>query len=146
VFSGYLAQPEKTAEALTPDHAMRSGDLGHLDRDGYLFLVGRAKELIITGGLNVYPKEVEQACETHPSVREVAVAGVPDADLGEAVVAAVVLDPRAPVGVRELQEHLRARLAPYKCPKRIAFVAALPRNAMGKVEKARVAALPELRA
>jgi malonyl-CoA/methylmalonyl-CoA synthetase len=77
VFAGYFEQPEKTAEALTEDHSMRSGDLGYLDRDGYLFLVGRAKELIISGGLNVYPKEVEQACETHPSVREVAVAGVP---------------------------------------------------------------------
>jgi acyl-CoA synthetase (AMP-forming)/AMP-acid ligase II len=79
-------------------------------------------------------------------VREVAVAGVPDADLGEAVVAAVVLEPGAVLTALDLQAHLRARLAPYKCPKRIAFVESLPRNAMGKVEKARIAALPELRA
>ncbi|MFO0982370.1 MAG: acyl-CoA synthetase [Planctomycetota bacterium] len=139
VFAGYLGNDASTRAALTEDGFMRSGDLGYLDEDGHLFLVGRCKELIITGGLNVYPREVEAALETHAGVLEAAVFGVPDAEFGEAVIAAVVLAPVPGVTLAALNAHARARLAPYKCPKQIVAVPALPRNAMGKIDQARLA-------
>ncbi len=134
VMKGYWQNPEKTAEDLTADGWFRTGDLGVLGRDGYLTLVGRAKDLVITGGFNVYPKEVELAIDALPGVAESAVVGLPHHDFGEAVTAAVVRrDPtlEAPA----ILAALRERLAAYKVPKEIHFVDELPRNAMGKVLK-----------
>lgn len=117
---------------------MRSGDLGYQDPedDFRLYLVGRCKELIISGGLNVYPKEVESVLERHDSVEEAAVFGIPDADFGERVSAAVVLKPEIPSPrPDELVTYARQYLSSYKCPKEVFFLDALPRNAMGKIRK-----------
>ncbi|WP_222854235.1 amidase family protein [Fodinicola acaciae] len=130
VFRGYWQNEEATAEAFTADGWFRTGDLGRLD-DGHLVIAGRIKELIITGGLNVYPREVELALEAHPAVAEAAVAGVPDERWGEQVTGFVVV--RDEVSEDELIDHLRSRLTAYKCPKRIYRLSALPRNHMGKV-------------
>lgn len=132
VFGGYWGRPEATAESFTPDGWFRTGDIGALDGDGYLSIVGRSKELIITGGYNVYPREVEEALRQHPGVAEVAVAGVPDPTWGEAVTAWVVADGGAG-DEAPILAFARDRLAPYKCPKSVRFVDALPRNALGKV-------------
>jgi malonyl-CoA/methylmalonyl-CoA synthetase len=137
IFKGYWRQSEKTAEAFQ-DGWFKSGDLGYQDPgdDNRLYLAGRAKELIISGGLNVYPKEVENILEAHESVLEAAVYGRPDEDLGERVLAAVVAkDVIAPSPAEELIAYCRDRLAPYKCPKRIALLPVLPRNTMGKIQK-----------
>ena len=143
------AQPAPTAPAggqpvpAAPDPAemfregfFRTGDLGRLDDDGYLELLGRSKDLVISGGLNVYPKEVELVLDAIEQVAESAVIGVPDPDLGEAVVAFVVARPGHLPDAAGLREAARRRLAGYKVPKRIEFIDALPRNAMGKVAKA----------
>jgi malonyl-CoA/methylmalonyl-CoA synthetase len=136
VFKGYWRQPAKTAEAFQ-DGWFKSGDLGYLDpADGdRLYLVGRAKELIISGGFNVYPKEVENVLEAHEAVLEAAVYGRPDEDLGERVLAAVVLQPGAELTSADCLTHCRRQLASYKCPKQIFFAGELPRNAMGKIQK-----------
>ncbi len=137
VFRGYWGMPEKTRESFVKGW-FRSGDLGYQDpKDGgRLYLVGRAKELIITGGYNVYPKEVESVLESHEAVKEAAVAGLPDEEFGEKVVAVVVpKEGRGSLLPEALIEHCKGRLASYKCPKRIAIVAELPRNAMGKIQK-----------
>jgi malonyl-CoA/methylmalonyl-CoA synthetase len=140
VFSGYWRRPEETAAAFTElegegDGWFRTGDIGEFDPDGYLRLVGRARDLIISGGLNVYPREVEDALLEHPSVAEVAVAGVSDDEWGEVVTAWVV--PARDMAGRpppvELTEFAAERLARFKCPRRIVYVDALPRNALGKV-------------
>jgi malonyl-CoA/methylmalonyl-CoA synthetase len=131
VFKGYWNMPEKTAEEFRDDGYFVTGDLARIGADGYVTVVGRSKDLIITGGLNVYPKEVEAAIDALPGVAESAVIGVPHPDFGEAVVAAVVADgsPGDVVGA------LRDRLAAFKLPKHVALVDDLPRNAMGKVQK-----------
>jgi malonyl-CoA/methylmalonyl-CoA synthetase len=136
IFKGYWRQSEKTADTFQ-DGWFKSGDLGYQDPadGGRLFLVGRAKELIISGGLNVYPKEVENILEAHEAVLEAAVYGRPDEDLGEKVLAAVVLKDGAAVSLKELITHCRHHLAPYKCPKEIVLLPVLPRNAMGKLQK-----------
>ena len=138
VCQGYWRNPAATAAAFQ-DGWFNTGDRGFLDEDGVLTLVGRAKELIITGGFNVYPREVEDTLAEHPAVAEAAVFGLPDADLGERVAAAVVLrpdlDPAGQPDADDLAEYCRARLAPYKKPRQVFFVASLPRNAMGKVQK-----------
>jgi malonyl-CoA/methylmalonyl-CoA synthetase len=113
-----------------------TGDLGQLDADGYLSIVGRAKDLIISGGLNVYPKEVELALDALPGVLESAVVGVPHPDFGEAVLAFVVPRPGAAPDPAALLAALRGRLAAFKLPKAVLVVESLPRNAMGKVQKA----------
>jgi malonyl-CoA/methylmalonyl-CoA synthetase len=146
VCDGYWKRPEETSQAFTDDGWFRSGDLGCLDEEGYLQLVGRSKELIISGGFNVYPNEVETALDAHPGVAESAVCGVPDADLGEVVVAGVVRTPDSDVTTEALQGFAREQLAAYKLPRRIAFLDALPRNAMGKLQRSRVAGHPQLRA
>jgi malonyl-CoA/methylmalonyl-CoA synthetase len=136
VFGGYWGRPVATAEAFTADGWFRTGDIGALDGDGYLHIVGRSKELIITGGYNVYPREVEEALRHHPAVAEVAVAGVADDTWGEAVTAWVVpAGAGGPADEAALLAFARDRLAPYKCPKSVRFVDALPRNALGKVLK-----------
>ena len=134
VMKGYWRQPERTAQEFTADGWFRTGDLGAQGEDGYVALVGRAKDLVITGGFNVYPKEVELAIDALPGVTESAVFGVPHRDFGEAVTAAVVRSDPALDGTVILAA-LRERLAAYKLPKRVHFVDELPRNAMGKVLK-----------
>jgi malonyl-CoA/methylmalonyl-CoA synthetase len=135
VFKGYWRNPEKTAAEFRADNYFITGDLGKIDARGYLRLVGRAKDLIITGGLNVYPKEIETEIDALPGIVETAVIGVPHEDFGEAIVAVVVRSD-ANVGETNILEALEKRLAKFKQPKRVVFVAELPRNAMGKVQKA----------
>jgi malonyl-CoA/methylmalonyl-CoA synthetase len=135
VFKGYWNMPEKTAEELRADGFFITGDLGQFDAEGYLSIVGRAKDLIISGGFNVYPKEVELALDALPGVAESAVVGVPHPDFGEAVVAAVVPVPGAAVDAGALAAALTGQLARFKQPRHIAIVVDLPRNAMGKVQK-----------
>ncbi len=134
VFKGYWQMPDKTKESFE-DGWFKTGDMGYLDETGRLFLVGRSKELIITGGLNVYPKEVENVLDAHPAVKESAVFGVKDEEYGERVEAAVVLKENANNKGNELIEFTKQHLAHYKCPKKIHIVEELPKNAMGKVQK-----------
>jgi malonyl-CoA/methylmalonyl-CoA synthetase len=133
VFAGYWERPEATAESFT-DGWFRTGDLGSVDADGYLRILGRSKELIISGGFNVYPREVEEVLLTHPGVSEVAVVGTPSDEWGETVTAFVV-----PAGGAPRPDALLAfaaeQLAPFKRPRRLHFVDSLPRNALGKVVK-----------
>jgi len=136
VFRGYWQAPEKTAQAFRPDGFFITGDLGVVDERGYLSIVGREKDLIITGGLNVYPKEVEEAIDGLPRVVESAVIGLEHADLGEAVTAIVAVGPGPAPAEGDLLAAVKPGLAGYKQPKRAVFVEALPRNAMGKVQKA----------
>ncbi len=138
VFRGYWQMPEKTAAEFTADGFFKTGDLGKWDADGYLTIVGRSKDLVITGGLNVYPKEIEEVLDAMPGVVESAVIGVPHADFGEAVTAAVVRQPNeAGMALTEsgLIKALKGSLANFKVPKHVYFVDDLPRNAMGKVQK-----------
>ena len=134
-FDGYWRRPEKTREELRDDGFFITGDLGYVDDDGYVHIVGRDKDLVLSGGYNVYPKEVEQLIDEHPDVAESAIIGVPHPDFGEGVTAVVV--PRAGARPDEaaIIEALAGRLARYKQPKRVLLVDALPRNVMGKVQK-----------
>lgn len=135
VFKGYWQMPDKTASELSPAGWFATGDLGRIGADGYLEIVGRAKDLIISGGYNVYPKEVEALIDATPGVCESAVIGVPHPDLGEAVVALVVSDGGG-LDLKALEAALAQRLANYKRPKRVIIADELPRNTMGKVQKA----------
>ena len=135
VFVGYWRMPEKTGEEFTADGYFRTGDLGEMLPNGYLRIVGRAKDMIISGGLNVYPKEIEEKIDSLSGVCESAVIGVPDADLGEAVTAIVVPEPGTSPSEAEIISTLKSEIAAFKVPKRVHFVDDLPRNAMGKVEK-----------
>jgi malonyl-CoA/methylmalonyl-CoA synthetase len=135
VFQEYWRKPEKTAEDFTGDGYFDTGDQGRLDDEGYVSIVGRAKDLIISGGLNVYPIEVEQALNESPLVQETAVIGVPHADFGEAVVAVVIVDPGVTFDEEQVRAFGRERLASFKLPKRVIAIDDLPRNAMGKVQK-----------
>ncbi len=135
VTPGYWRQPEATREALTDDGWLRTGDAAYLDADGYLFLHDRMKDMVITGGENVYPAEVENVLAHHPAVLEVAVIGVPSQRWGESVKAIVVARPGAEVDAVELIAFARDRLAHYKCPRAVEVVFGLPRNASGKVLK-----------
>ena len=135
VFHGYWQMPEKTAEEFTADGFFRTGDVGRFDNDGYLSIVGRSKDLIITGGYNVYPKEIESVLDEMTGVQESAVIGVPHPDFGEAVTAVIVCRPDAALSEATIIAELKARIANFKVPKRIHFVADLPRNTMGKVQK-----------
>ncbi len=135
VCAGYWRSPEKTLADRTPDGFFRTGDLGHIDPDGYLHISGRAKDLIISGGYNVYPKEVELELDALPSVGESAVFGVPHPDFGEGVTAVVTLEPGMTFDESDAISTLKQTLASYKIPKRIFIVKELPRNTMGKVQK-----------
>ena len=135
VFSGYWRMPEKTAEEFTADGWFKTGDVGRFDAQGYLEIVGRSKDLVITGGYNVYPAEVEGLLNELPGVQESAVIGVPHADFGEAVVAVVVARAGAAPQAAELIALLKSRIAHFKVPKQVFVVSELPRNAMGKVLK-----------
>jgi malonyl-CoA/methylmalonyl-CoA synthetase len=136
VFKGYWRMPEKTASEFRADGFFITGDLGVIDSDGYLSIVGRAKDLIISGGFNVYPKEIESEIDAIDGVVESAVIGVPHPDFGEGVTAVVVARPEAQLDEPAILAALVDRLAKYKQPKRVLFAADLPRNAMGKVQKA----------
>jgi malonyl-CoA/methylmalonyl-CoA synthetase len=136
VFSGYWRMPEKTAAEFRADGFFITGDLSQIDDRGYVLIVGRGKDLIISGGLNVYPKEVEGEIDALPGVEESAVFGTPHPDLGEGVTAVVVLRPGAALTEAEVIGALQERLARFKLPKRVIFVPDLPRNSMGKVQKA----------
>ncbi|MCY4261208.1 MAG: AMP-binding protein, partial [Rhodobacteraceae bacterium] len=135
LFSGYWQMPEKTKEALHDDGFFRTGDLARLDADGSLHIEGRTQDLIISGGMNVYPAEVEAAINSHPDTADSVVIGVPHADYGESVIAVVLPREGTRVGVQALQAHIRARISGYKCPKKIMLRSSLPRNAMEKVDR-----------
>jgi len=135
VFAGYWRDLHKTRSAFSADGWFKTGDLGRLDAQGYVWIVGRATDLVISGGYNVYPKEVEAELDAVAGVSESAVFGVPHAYFGEGVTAAVVLKPGVTLSEAQLLEQLRMRLSGYKVPKRIVFVPQLPRNTMGKVRK-----------
>jgi len=131
---GYLNKPDDTAEATTGEGWLRSGDIGHVDDGGFLFVSDRVKDMIITGGENVYSPEVEQAVAEHPAVAEVAVIGVPDDQWGESVKAIVVLRPGQEATGAQVIAFARERLAHYKCPDSIEF-GPLPKTSTGKIQK-----------
>jgi len=138
VFTGYWNRPDLRETEFTSDGFFVTGDLGFMDEDGYLEIVGRSKDLIISGGLNVYAREVEQVIDEWPDVLESAVIGVPDVEFGEVVTAVVVARTGTALDESELRDQARISLASFKVPRHFVFVNELPRNAMGKVEKARL--------
>lgn len=134
VMKGYWQQPEATA-ATVVDGWLHTGDLGFVDEDGYFFIVDRKKDLIIRGGLNVYPREVEEVLYAHPAVAEAAVVGIPDSYLGEEILAEVVLRPGAQVSTDDIIAYVKTQVAPYKYPRILRIVAALPKGPTGKILK-----------
>ena len=135
VFKGYWQMPEKTAEEFRPDGFFITGDLGKIDTRGYVHIVGRAKDLVITGGFNVYPKEIEDELDALECVSESAVIGLPHKDFGEAVTAVIVKTKSSAITEQEVLTAIEHRFAKFKQPKRILFLDELPRNAMGKIQK-----------
>jgi len=135
VMKGYYKDSSATAAAFLDGGWFRSGDIAKIDADGYVYIVDRAKDVIIRGGMNIYPREIEEVLHNHPAVWEAAVIGVPDEFLSESVVAFVALVPESNITALELQKYCRDRLAIYKCPKRIEFVERLPKNSTGKIMK-----------
>ena len=135
VFQGYWRMPEKTAEEFTADGFFRTGDVGQVDQDGYLAIVGRSKDMIISGGYNVYPKEIETIIDAMHEVAESAIIGIPHPDFGEAVCAIIVLRPNCKLDATTTISRLKASIANFKVPKQVIFIKDLPRNAMGKVQK-----------
>ena len=140
VMKGYWSRPEATAEAIDADGWFYSGDIARIDEDGCFFIVDRKKELIIRGGYNVYPREIEEVLYEHPSVREAAVIGVAHPELGEEVGAAVALKPDWDIEPSELREFVKERVAPYKYPRRVWFVDELPKGPTGKILKREISA------
>jgi fatty-acyl-CoA synthase len=135
VMKGYWNRPEATRAAIDPEGWFHTGDVGYFDADGFLFVADRIKDMVITGGENVYPAEVEGILYTHPAVADVAVIGLPDARWGEAVTAVVVLQGDAELTLEELREFATESLARFKLPSRLEIVDVLPRNPAGKVLK-----------
>ena len=135
VFVGYWNQPEKTMADFTSEGFFMTGDKGSVDADGYISIVGRSKDMVITGGLNVYPRELELIIDEMAGVTESAVIGLPDADFGEKVIAVVVADGSVPLDEFSIRNAVRAHAAAFKVPKQVYFVEELPRNTMGKVRK-----------
>jgi malonyl-CoA/methylmalonyl-CoA synthetase len=135
VFRGYWQMPDKTAAELRDNGFFITGDLGMIDAQGYVHILGRDKDLIISGGYNIYPKEIEQVLDAHPSVLESAVIGVPHADFGETVLGVLVLQPGPAIDLEDVMASVRTALARFKHPRQLVIVEALPRNAMGKVQK-----------
>jgi fatty-acyl-CoA synthase len=131
--AGYWNLPDATATTIDGEGWLRTGDAGYMDEDGYIYIHDRVKDMIISGGENVYPAEVENAIYGHPAVAEVAVVGVPDPKWGEAVKAMVVLKPGQTATPTEIIVWARERIAAYKAPKSVDFIPALPRNASGKI-------------
>jgi long-chain acyl-CoA synthetase len=140
VMKGYWNKPEATAEAISEQGWFRTGDIGRVDEDGYFFIVDRKKDLIIRGGYNIYPREIEEVLYEHPDVAEAAVIGMAHAELGEEVGAAVVAKPGATVTTETLQAFVKANVAAYKYPRRIWFVDALPKTSTGKILKREITA------
>ena len=135
VMKGYWRRPEATTAAVSPDGWFHTGDLARVDADGYFFIVDRKKDLIIRGGYNVYPREVEEVIHEHPAVRECAVVGIAHPELGEEVGAAVVLKPGALVSEAELRDFVKDRIAAYKYPRQVWFLDELPKGPTGKILK-----------
>lgn len=127
--------PEKTAEDFSADGFFNTGDVAIIDNDGYVSIVGRAKDMIISGGLNIYPKEIELVLDDMPGVSESAVIGIPHPDFGESVVAVLVAASDAAPDSEAVISHCREQLANFKVPKQVHYIDSLPRNAMGKVQK-----------
>jgi len=135
VMKGYWRKPDETAAVLDADGWFRTGDMGRADEDGYYFIVDRKKDLIIRGGFNIYPREIEEVLYEHPAVAEAAVVGIPHLELGEQVGAAVALRPGSEATVEELRAHVRSQVAPYKYPRVVWLVDALPKGPTGKILK-----------
>jgi len=135
VMAGYWNRPDDTARAMLDDGWFRTGDGGYLDVDGYLFLTDRIKDMIISGGENIYPAELENILAGMPGIREVTVIGVPDDRWGETPLALIVRDPDATLSKQDVIEYCRAKLAHYKCPTSVQWADALPRTPSGKVMK-----------
>lgn len=135
VFKGYWQMPEKTAEELREDGFFITGDLGQIDEDGYLHIVGRNKDLIISGGYNIYPKEIELLLDDEEGVLESAVVGVPHSDFGETVVGVLVAEDGAKLDLDAIKQNIGTSLARFKHPQKLVVVPELPRNTMGKVQK-----------
>jgi malonyl-CoA/methylmalonyl-CoA synthetase len=135
VFAGYWRMPEKTQEEFTADGWFKTGDVGRIDERGYVCIVGRSKDLVITGGYNVYPAEIEGLINEMPGVAESAVIGLPHPDFGEGVVAVVVPKPGVALDGAQIVGALKGRIANFKVPKQVFVVSELPRNTMGKVQK-----------
>jgi len=135
VFQGYWRLPDKTAEDFTPDGFFNTGDQGTLSKENYLSIIGREKDMIISGGLNIYPKEIELLLDEQPGIQESAVFGVAHADFGEGVVAAVVETSPGQLTAADVVQSVRSKLAGFKVPKAVVFLQELPRNTMGKVQK-----------
>jgi len=137
---GYWGRPDATAEVIDADGWFRTGDLARVDEDGYFFIVDRKKDMIIRGGYNVYPREIEELLYEHPAVREVAVIGIAHPELGEEVCAAVALKDGATATPDELREHVKAQAAAYKYPRYVWIVDELPKTSTGKILKREVTA------
>ena len=135
IMKGYLNRPDATAEAVSADGWFRTGDIGRVDEDGYYYIVDRKKDLIIRGGYNIYPREIEEVLYEHPEVAEAAVVGIPHPELGEEVGAAVALKPGATVTPDELRSYVKSQVAAYKYPRRVWIVDALPKGPTGKILK-----------
>jgi long-chain acyl-CoA synthetase len=135
VMMGYFRAAELTANAIDPEGWFRTGDLGRRDADGYYFITGRLKELIIKGGENIAPREIDEAVLRHPAVLECAAVGVPDPHYGQEILACVVLKPGASCAEDELRAHCERELGRYKSPRFLRFVAELPKGASGKVQR-----------
>jgi len=135
IMKGYYKMPEATAQAISPDGWLRTGDLAVVDEKGYYKITGRIKDMIIRGGENIYPKEIEECLYTHPAVKDVQVIGVPSIDYGEEVMAYIILKPDKSATAEEIREFLKERIARHKIPKYVAFVESFPMTASGKIQK-----------
>jgi acyl-CoA synthetase (AMP-forming)/AMP-acid ligase II len=143
VMQGYYKNDKATAEAFTPDGWLRTGDLGHRDADGFFFVTGRIKELIIKGGENIAPREIDEALLKHPAVLDAAAVGIPDKHYGQEILACVVLREGTAADAAELLQHCEQHLGRYKTPKLLRFVAELPRGPSGKVQRLKLTALAD---
>jgi acyl-CoA synthetase (AMP-forming)/AMP-acid ligase II len=143
VMQGYYKNPGATEVAFTPDGWLRTGDLGHRDTDGFFFVTGRIKELIIKGGENIAPREIDEALLKHPAVLEAAAVGVPDAYYGQEILACVVLRQDRQCSPDALLEFCRGELGSYKTPKFLHFLDELPKGPSGKIQRLKLAALAE---
>jgi long-chain acyl-CoA synthetase len=135
---GYWHKTAETAEVLGPDGWFRTGDIGRVDEDGYYFIVDRKKDLVIRGGFNIYPREIEEVLYEHPAIAEAAVVGIPHPELGEEVAAVVTLKPDARATEDELRVFVKAQVAPYKYPRVVRIVDALPKGPTGKILKTEI--------
>jgi long-chain acyl-CoA synthetase len=143
VMKGYYKAPDKTAEALEPDGWLHTGDLGYMDEGGFVFVTGRIKELIIKGGENIAPKEIDEALYKHPAVLDAAAVGIPDKDYGEEIMACVVLKPGFTTTEDELRNYCLDHLGKFKTPKMIKIMDELPKGPSGKIQRLKLRDLAE---